>query len=333
MRCEEVKALLNDLIDGELDEEKRRQVEAHIRVCAECASEKRRLERVVALLRSLPRKDVPVDLLPSLRASRVGVGLRRLVGGLATAAAALLVAILIMPLLKEGVVTEKAAEPFVGAPAVAPEAAAPEPKPTVGARKEVEKADALQTAQTKGRQPRLSAGEKETALKQNSSREGWGRSGRGKSGAVAATQKPPSAPTYAQKAAKSAVGKPQRTLEKAAEIKAVDRLLKNAARKLAEEARFKEKMLRKTRRMRSGGRTKVVLFRAWIKADAVDGLIRQINAVAQADKLITKPEVKQGKNRIEMRLTADERGASIIKALISSTPKGSTLLVVRFRLR
>ena len=342
--------MLNDLIDGELDEEKRKQVEAHMRVCAECAGEKRRLERVVSLLRSLPRKDVPVDLLPSLRGSRVGVGVRRLVGGLATAAAALLVAILIMPLLKQGVVTEKAAERFWGAPAVAPEAAAPKSKPA-GARKESEETNASQGVQSKGKQPPSSDGEKEAAkLKQDSVREGryrkWvrggaeHRSGVGKPEAVATAPERSSAPADAAKAPKGAVGKPQKTPEKTAETKAADRLLRNAARKLAERARFKGKVerrdeggLRKRQRARLSGRMKVALFRALVKGDAVDGLMRQINAVAEADQLITKPKVKQGKDWIEMELTTDERGARIIRALIGSIPKGNTLLVVRFRLR
>ena len=215
MRCEEVKALLNDLIDGELDEERKAAVEAHIRSCAECAREKRRLERVVSLVRGLPREKVPVDLLPSLRASRVGVGLRRLVAGLATVAAALLVAILIMPLLKEGVVTEKAAKPFVGPPPVAPEAVAKKSPPAAHAKtnKEAEKKSALQTGRVaaedtepyEGKKLHPPEKEKELAkLKQDSAREGWHRrappggakqrSGVEKREAVAAAPEPASPP-------------------------------------------------------------------------------------------------------------------------------------------
>jgi len=386
MRCEEVKALLNDLIDGELDEERKAAVEAHIRSCANCAREKRRLERVVSLVRGLPREKVPVDLLPSLRASRVGVGLRRLVAGLATVAAALLVAILIMPLLKEGVVTEKAAKPFVGPPPVAPEAVAKKSPPAAHAKanKEAEKKSALQTGRVvaentepyEGKKLHPPEKEKELAkLKQDSAGEGWHRkappggakqrSGVEKREAVAAAPEPASPPArpaaakakkaltrkeHAEwadrggkgvgrsktKALDNALGKSQRSLGKAVETKAADKLLKDVER-LARRARLEEmmeqdeKMLRKRmRRAGFGGEVEVVLFKAWVSKDAVEGLMRQINAVAEADESIMKTAVKRGKNWIEVKLTADKRGARIIRALVAAAPKGNTLFIVRF---
>jgi len=389
MRCEDVKALLNDLIDGELDEEKREMVEAHIRDCADCAREKRRLERVVRLVRGLPRENVPVDLLPSLRASRVGVGLRRLVAGLATAAAALLVAILIMPLLKEGVVTEKAAKPFVGPPTVEPEAVVKKSPPAAHAEtsKEAEEKSAPQagrvtaenTAPYEKKKLHPPENEKEMAkLKQDSVREGWHRkalpggakhrNGVGKSGAVAPApepESPPARPTAAKakkaltrkeraewadrgrkgvgrsktKTLDNALEKSQRSLGKAEETKTADKLLKDVE-KLARKARLggmvdrNERTLQKRRRQaRLSGEMEVVPFKVWVREDAVEGLMRQINAVAEVDKSIMKTAVKRGKNWIEVKLTADKRGARIIRALVAAAPKGNTLFIIRFRYR
>ena len=380
MRCEDVKALLNDLIDGELDEVRKAAVEAHIRSCADCASEKRRLERVVRLVRCLPREKVPVDLLPSLRASRVGVGLRRLVVGLATVAAALLVAILIMPLLREGVVTERAAEPFVGPPLVPPKAVAQKPAPAARAEtmKEAEKRGASQAGQVgvgkaepfEGKKLPPPEGERKAA-KLRKGREyrkalpsGAKHSGVGKSDAVAAAPKPgapPARPTAKKrkksparresarwvdhkdkgagrskaKALDNALEKSQRSLGKVEETKAADKLLKNAE-KLARRARLEEmmerdeKMLRNRMRKADFGGVEVVLFKAWVRKDAVEGLMRQINAVAEIDESIMKTGVKRGKDWIEVKLTADRRGARIIRALITAAPKGDTLFIVRF---
>jgi len=59
-------------------------------------------------------------------------------------------------------------------------------------------------------------------------------------------------------------------------------------------------------------------------------LMRQINAVAEIDESIMKTGVKRGKDWIEVKLTADRRGARIIRALITAAPKGDTLFIVRF---
>ncbi|RKY14562.1 MAG: hypothetical protein DRP63_08305, partial [Planctomycetota bacterium] len=133
----------------------------------------------------------------------------------------------------------------------------------------------------------------------------------------------------------NALEKSQRNLGKVGETKPTDKLLKEAE-KLARRAYLEEmmerdeKMLRNRMRKADFGGVEVALFKAWVSEDAVEGLMHQINAVAEIDEFIMKTGVKRGEDWVEVKLTVDKRGARVIRALITTAPKGDTLFIVRF---
>ncbi|MDP2871401.1 MAG: DUF4349 domain-containing protein [Bacillota bacterium] len=61
MDCGRITNLLSDYIDGQLSDNRRRQVESHLRTCTSCAAELSRLRRTVEAVRSLPELDLPAD--------------------------------------------------------------------------------------------------------------------------------------------------------------------------------------------------------------------------------------------------------------------------------
>jgi anti-sigma factor RsiW len=105
MNCREVRALLDDLVDGDLSEEHRREVEKHLERCVECrtseAGLRALLARVGALSRSLaPARDPWPGIVSRITAGEViehdfaGEGRRwYLLGAAAAAAAVLIVAV------------------------------------------------------------------------------------------------------------------------------------------------------------------------------------------------------------------------------------------------
>ncbi len=59
MNCREVQALLDDLVDGDLPEKQRREVERHLRGCAECRSSEARLRVLLSRVGAMPRTLAP----------------------------------------------------------------------------------------------------------------------------------------------------------------------------------------------------------------------------------------------------------------------------------
>ena len=374
MRCEEVRALLNDMIDGELDQRRRAAVEKHISECESCRQEKRRLERVVGLLRSLPREKVPVDLLPALRASRVSLGLGRTVAAVATIAAAVLVAVVVVPLLTEPTVREGPA-PALTPPEAPPSKAPQTPEKHATAAKALPSApkstdknrafvrqEGLESApwrakaapakkglgamKQKGAQkpsvPPVAPGaavasaEKPAARKECEKKEGVDEGEaapylKEKSGAVARRRPLAEAKKKAQR-----VGAPVRRAKK----DMFDRF--GAVARRMREARLKEMVEEDEKRLRRlagrGGRMMdtvsggvgVALYRVWVSEEAVEGLLKQINAVAEVDEGIMKVGVKRGKGWLEVVIRSDERGARILRALVSGAAPGKVLFVLRF---
>jgi hypothetical protein len=63
MSCEDVKARLDDYVDGTLPERELHELELHIASCAECRDEERRLRAVLAHAAAMPKEmDPPRDL-------------------------------------------------------------------------------------------------------------------------------------------------------------------------------------------------------------------------------------------------------------------------------
>ena len=61
MTCKEVRALLSDYIDRELNEEILRDVDEHIRDCAGCSLQLKQLRKSLKILRGLRVKSPPRD--------------------------------------------------------------------------------------------------------------------------------------------------------------------------------------------------------------------------------------------------------------------------------
>ncbi len=62
MRCEKARRLINPMLDGDLDEQHRRDMEAHVASCPACRSELEGLRRSVRLLETLPVLSPPPGL-------------------------------------------------------------------------------------------------------------------------------------------------------------------------------------------------------------------------------------------------------------------------------
>jgi anti-sigma factor RsiW len=60
MNCREVRALLDDLVDGTLQAEERRAVEEHLKECPECRTSESGLRALLARVGALPRSIAPV---------------------------------------------------------------------------------------------------------------------------------------------------------------------------------------------------------------------------------------------------------------------------------
>jgi hypothetical protein len=67
MSCEDVKARLDEYVDGRLPERELHELELHVAGCAECRNEERRLRALLAHAAALPKEmDPPRDLWPSI---------------------------------------------------------------------------------------------------------------------------------------------------------------------------------------------------------------------------------------------------------------------------
>lgn len=74
MNCREVRALLDDLVDGDLSEEHRREVEKHLERCVECRTSEAGLRALLARVGTLPRSLAPArDPWPGI-VSRITAG-------------------------------------------------------------------------------------------------------------------------------------------------------------------------------------------------------------------------------------------------------------------
>jgi hypothetical protein len=65
MNCEMAKMLINEYIDGRLDEERQSALISHIHTCPGCAEELKKSERLKKLLKDLPEAETPPVLLTS----------------------------------------------------------------------------------------------------------------------------------------------------------------------------------------------------------------------------------------------------------------------------
>lgn len=74
-KCEETRALMSDYVDGELDVDRRKHVERHVRFCHRCHSVLGNLRRTVARLRGL-QDTAPAGDDPEVVASRIAQGWR-----------------------------------------------------------------------------------------------------------------------------------------------------------------------------------------------------------------------------------------------------------------
>jgi hypothetical protein len=72
MRCEDVRPLISEGLDEELDERRAAQVRAHLAGCAPCAVERAALDATVRLLHAVPEVDPPLEL-----RRRIGVALHQ----------------------------------------------------------------------------------------------------------------------------------------------------------------------------------------------------------------------------------------------------------------
>lgn len=61
MTCSEVRALLSDYIDGELNKEILRDVDDHIRDCTQCSLQLEQLRKSLKILKGLREKSPPRD--------------------------------------------------------------------------------------------------------------------------------------------------------------------------------------------------------------------------------------------------------------------------------
>jgi len=59
LSCRDVVTLVTDELEGALSEGTRRRYEEHLSSCEGCRTFARQIEQTVAVLRSLPREDVP----------------------------------------------------------------------------------------------------------------------------------------------------------------------------------------------------------------------------------------------------------------------------------
>ena len=74
MNCREVKALLDDLVDGDLSERQRQAVERHLQGCVECRTSEEGLRALLVRVGALPRNVAPArDPWPGI-ISRIGAG-------------------------------------------------------------------------------------------------------------------------------------------------------------------------------------------------------------------------------------------------------------------
>ncbi|MCX7703397.1 MAG: zf-HC2 domain-containing protein [Planctomycetota bacterium] len=100
MRCEDVKRVLQDYLDGLLSGEEKGTVESHLKECASCADEYDTLKRVVDSVRSLPKHKAPEILKLRIKDAIRGekLSLWRTLSTISTAAAALLLVVLLLSL-------------------------------------------------------------------------------------------------------------------------------------------------------------------------------------------------------------------------------------------
>ncbi len=59
LSCQDVAALVTDALEGALSEATQRRFEEHMNSCEGCRTFARQIEQTVAVLRMLPREDVP----------------------------------------------------------------------------------------------------------------------------------------------------------------------------------------------------------------------------------------------------------------------------------
>ena len=62
MTCKEVRALLSDYIDRELNKEILRNIDDHIRDCSECSLQLKQLQKSLKILKELREQNPPHDV-------------------------------------------------------------------------------------------------------------------------------------------------------------------------------------------------------------------------------------------------------------------------------
>lgn len=126
--CGRVRKLLSDYLEKELDQETQKEIQEHIRFCADCFEQEKTLRKVLSLSKELPESELAPDFIYKFRqkldrerffvpAKKKVLPFRKWVWALpVTAAAALLVYILNIPQTK-GPVEVVQEQPTVSAPA------------------------------------------------------------------------------------------------------------------------------------------------------------------------------------------------------------------------
>ena len=105
MKCEDIKELLTEYLDGELPADDAAAVEEHTAGCGACRAELDALRQTAALLKSLPKADAPVGLAQNVTAlldrevvhRRAALMRWMHVGGWLSAAAAVIIVIQLLP--------------------------------------------------------------------------------------------------------------------------------------------------------------------------------------------------------------------------------------------
>ena len=149
MSCREIEDRLDDYVDGELPEGEFQEMELHLASCAACRNAERQLRRLLAEARALPRESAPSrDLWPGI-AERLGS--RRLGGGWTYLAAA---AALVLGLV--GVFVLRSGPTPASAPTLVPVAVPAESPALAAAEEDYARASAALLAALQDRRSSLS---------------------------------------------------------------------------------------------------------------------------------------------------------------------------------
>ena len=342
MRCEEAKEQLQDYLDGLLPEESRKALEEHLKGCSVCASEFDGLRRVVDALRSLPKERAPEVLKERIERAVMDERLSfwRTFTAVSTAAAALLLALLIFSFYWQPIRHETPPEPetALGArhkpPAEealdeADATASDRPKPLAAKEERRPARKPAPSEEMRKKLPPAAPGLAEVAkdLKEDFAKAEGGRMRRMRqkvAGGESVERLEEPAPLPAEPSAKARFGARQRQEEKKQE-KEYD---KGAVReKMASGGRGKgqlggrnlpdtvsEKLERASEAMKELQRqmdelhTERKIVRVELSEDEAKKLLMQLSSLAESDEKVAKRSEVNRNGLVEVLFETDERG-------------------------